>query len=183
MATADELLKGVDYAAHAKRLGVILAKYYPALMQLGGEDAVGKLPVDVSFTLTNEHITDVKHMIARRVVGISQTTRDDIRGVVERALTSTTDNSIPAIARQLREAGVTSSKARSELISRTETMAAYNSGSLLGYSSAGITKVEALDSDNDPECAARNGRSFTLEEASAIEPHPNCQLAFAPVVE
>jgi hypothetical protein len=46
-----------------------------------------------------------------------------------------------------------------------------------------VTKVRALDSDNDPECEERNGTVYTLEEAADVEAHPNCVLAWEPIVE
>ena len=171
-----------DYKAHARRIGTILLRYWPAFVEAGGKDAVRKVAAGIAFDLTPAHIQDVKKQIALRAKGMSDTTRDDIQRIVTQAQERTTDNSTEAIAKELREAGVTSSRSRSELISRTESATAYNQGAIMGYHEAGVEKVEALDSDEDEECAARNGQIYTLEEAAAIEPHPNCVLAWLPVV-
>ncbi len=71
---------------------------------------------------------------------------------------------------------------RAERIARTELMFAYNAAALDSYGEMGVTEVEAIDGDEDDECADRNGRTFTLEEAEAIEDHPNGTLDWAPVI-
>lgn len=77
------------------------------------------------------------------------------------------------------------SRYRSQLIARTETLHAQRTCSLAMYrESPEIKKVIAFDGDSDAECIARNGTEYTFEEAetqNAIT-HPNCVLAFAPVV-
>lgn len=77
------------------------------------------------------------------------------------------------------------SKYRAQLIARTETLHAQRTCSLAMYrESPEIKKVIAFDGDYDDECIARNGTEYTFDEAdveNAIT-HPNCVLAFAPVV-
>lgn len=77
------------------------------------------------------------------------------------------------------------SKYRSQLIARTETLHAQRTCSLAMYrESPEIKKVIAFDGDYDDECVSRNGTEYTFDEAdveNAIT-HPNCVLAFAPVV-
>lgn len=76
------------------------------------------------------------------------------------------------------------SRYRSKLIARTETLHAQRISTLEAYRSTNYVKeVVALDGDSDEECAARNGETFTFDEAAmeADITHPNCVLAFAPV--
>jgi hypothetical protein len=182
MTKAEDMISGVDFKAHAKKVAAILGKYYPTLLEQAYSDVGGKLPVAVSYDLHNPRVQDTIKSLALRVKGISDTTRDDIRGVVGRALDEPKIPSVQEIGKRLREAGVTSSVSRGETIARTESAYAYNHGAISAYDDAGVEKVECLDSDADPECAARNGQIMTLDEALAIDPHPNCVLAFAPVV-
>lgn len=75
------------------------------------------------------------------------------------------------------------SRYRSELIARTETLHAQRISTIEAYKSTNyIKEVVALDGDSDEECAARNGETFTFDEAEveADNTHPNCVLAFAP---
>lgn len=72
-------------------------------------------------------------------------------------------------------------EARAELVARTETMLAYNESALRGYAEFGIREVEAIDGDGDPECAERDGQVFSIEDALAIDEHPNGTLDWAPL--
>lgn len=71
---------------------------------------------------------------------------------------------------------------RAELIARTELMDAYNGAAVESYRDAGITEVQAIDGDGDEECAARDGRIFSVDEAYDIEDHPNGTLDWVPVL-
>jgi len=79
-------------------------------------------------------------------------------------------------------------KYRAELIARTETKFAQNRSSLEAYKAADtITAVVAFDArlgDSDPDCEARDGQTFTFEQAELemAQEHPNGTLSFAPVV-
>lgn len=77
---------------------------------------------------------------------------------------------------------------RATLIARTETKYAQNISSLHYYKQAGADMLLAFDAqrgaaNSDPVCIARNGRTFTHEEAARelAEEHPNGTLSFAPV--
>jgi hypothetical protein len=72
--------------------------------------------------------------------------------------------------------------ARAETIARTETALSYNRATLKGYDEFRVKQVQAIDGDEDDECAARNGSTFDLDDALGIEDHPNGTLDWAPVV-
>jgi hypothetical protein len=59
-------------------------------------------------------------------------------------------------------------------------MFAYNSAALDSYREFGVTEVEAIDGDEDDECATRDGQVYPVDEAYAIEDHPNGTLDWAP---
>jgi HK97 family phage portal protein len=75
-------------------------------------------------------------------------------------------------------------KGRATLIARTETATAQRLASLEAYRASGVvSKVVAFDGMGDPDCAARNGKTFTFDQAEhemTLE-HPNGTLTFAPV--
>lgn len=188
--TEDDILDGIDFNGHKKRLGEIVKKYGPALLKVAYNGAASKLPVDVTFDGSNPAVKGVLKAIASRVVGISNSTRDDLRSTIGRALQGEKDDegrtvvpSIQEIRKRIQAQGDITSKSRAQLIARTETANAGRQGSLLAYGDANVKKVEALDTDNDEECAARNGKVFTVEEAAEIDPHPNCVLSWSPVIE
>ena len=75
------------------------------------------------------------------------------------------------------------SELRAETIARTETALSYNRAALDGYKEFNISEVEAIDGDGDEECADRNGQTFSVEDALAIEDHPNGTLDWVPVID
>lgn len=177
MSRAQQIADRVDAAAHAKRLSKAMTPHYITLLELGWDAKIGG-----AFDVSNPAVKQTISRLATRCVGMTETTKDDIRAVLERAFDLEDVPGVDKIAAQLREAGVTSSRSRSRTIARTETRAAYNEGAIMSYREAGVERVEILDSDNDPECAERNGKIVSIEEATEIDPHPNCVIAFAPVV-
>ena len=72
--------------------------------------------------------------------------------------------------------------ARAEMIARTETALSYNRAALDGYKEFNVREVQAIDGDNDDECAERDGQTFAVEDALTIEDHPNGTLDWVPVV-
>ena len=62
-------------------------------------------------------------------------------------------------------------------------MFAYNEAALSSYREFGVGQVIALDGDQDAECAARNGQTFSVDDAFSIADHPNGTLDWAPVVK
>lgn len=77
---------------------------------------------------------------------------------------------------------------RAQLIARTETKHAQNWSSLSAYKNAdNVVAVVAFDArlgESDADCEARNGRTFTFDDADRemAQEHPNGTLSFAPLV-
>jgi len=74
---------------------------------------------------------------------------------------------------------------RARVIGRTETKYAQNVSSLEAYKSGGIAQVQIIDGQlptSCEDCIARNGRIISIDEAYALDEHPNGTLSFAPVV-
>jgi SPP1 gp7 family putative phage head morphogenesis protein len=112
------------------------------------------------------------------VVGITRTTRDAIAAAIAQGFAQGLS---PSQIGDLIEDLPAFNEARAELVARTETMFAYNQAALDSYTELGVESVEAIDGDQDEECAARNGQTFTLDEAAGIEDHPNGTLDWVPV--
>lgn len=170
--------KLVDWDAFGEDAAGTMMTYYKQLFQLAHDEAGNLLTDLVDFDLSNPNIKKTLDSLATNIKGITDTMKDEVRALTDQATEE--GWSTKQLADAIREKGVTSSVSRASTIARSETREAYNQGSILAYESAGVEKVQALDSDNDEECAARDGQIYTLEEAAAIQPHPNCVLAFAP---
>jgi hypothetical protein len=131
---------------------------------------------------------DVIGKVGKRVTGINETTRDRVIGIIQNEVASGIDQGLsPAQLGDRLEAALADAKTfdeyRSELIARTETMNAYNDAALGSYTQYGIERVQALDGDDDEECAARNGKDYPVDEAYSIQDHPNGTLDWVPYFE
>ncbi len=71
--------------------------------------------------------------------------------------------------------------ARAETIARTESALAYNRAALTGYKEYEVKTVVAIDGDKDAECADRNGKVYSVDDAYGIADHPNGTLDWSPV--
>lgn len=115
---------------------------------------------------------------SKRITQINEYTRDQVRRLVGEAI----DQGMSA-----REAGeyIENWKGwdeyRAERIARTEMMDSYNSAAIDTYKEYGVQLVEAVDGDDDEECAARNGQVFSVAEAANIQDHPNGTLDWIPI--
>lgn len=122
----------------------------------------------------------VRTKAGARIVGINQTTRNRVQDIIEQGVE---DGLGPAELGDLIEGDAIFDEARAEMIARTEMMFAYNDAALGSYSEFGVEWVQAIDGDEDEECASRDGQEFTVDEASTIEDHPNGTLDWVPVVK
>lgn len=196
MTTPEAIAKRVNWKRHASNLSGAIVPKQLVLLEIAWEAQRKKFPIIGAFDLKNPNVQKLIPGLAKRVVGISEYSRTEIVSMLDQALAGA--GKIPGtdeIARRFRliaelsePEGATRQELRravrrAQTIARTETTTAFNHGAVASYAEAGVEKVELLDSDNDPECAERNGKIVSLEEALEIEPHPNCVLAFAPVVD
>jgi SPP1 gp7 family putative phage head morphogenesis protein len=122
----------------------------------------------------------VVDLLGSRISGINETTRRSVAGIIEDAL-GTDGEALTSsdIASRIRDLG-TFDEARAEMIARTEVGFAFNTAALTSYNEYGVQQVQAIDGDYDPECAARNGQVFSVDEAMTIEDHPNGTLDWVP---
>jgi hypothetical protein len=97
----------------------------------------------------------------------------------------------PAIERRIRQYVTDGSRgsnvsARAMRIARTETMNAQRVSTRLSYEASGVFDTVVAFDDRlgygDPDCAARNGQTFSFEQAESEEQqeHPNGTLSWAP---
>ena len=122
----------------------------------------------------------IRQRVGERITSISETTRDDISRLVESGISA--GMSPAELGVSIREA-TAFNEARAEMIARTETMLAYNDAALSTYRELGAGEVQAIDGDADDVCAARDGRTFSVDEAFGISDHPNGTLDWVPIVK
>jgi hypothetical protein len=131
-------------------------------------------------------VADLEKQGAERITGINEHTLDAVKASLAEGTRH--GYSLDQMIEGVPDEGYNGIKAlpefddaRAETVARTETMLSYNRAALDAYGEFGVSEVLAYDGDEDPECAARDGQTFTIEEAMAIEDHPNGTLDWAPV--
>jgi len=122
----------------------------------------------------------IRKRTGERIVAINETTRAAVSRLIAEGFAGGLG---PAQVADTIALASTFNEARAEMVARTESMLAYNDAALSSYREFDVTHVEAIDGDEDDECRDRNGREFTLDEASGIEDHPNGTLDWAPVIK
>jgi SPP1 gp7 family putative phage head morphogenesis protein len=128
---------------------------------------------------TESVLAQILASVGKRIRGINKTTRDAIAAIVEQAFGR---GLAPIEVADLIEDATAFNPARAETIARTETAIVYNEAAIQSYREYGVEQVQAIDGDEDEECAARNGQIFTVDEAMEIQDHPNGTLDWAPVL-
>jgi hypothetical protein len=128
---------------------------------------------------TESVIASVVRKVGERIRSITRTTQDAVAAAIQ---TGYDQGLSPAQIGDLIEGLPAFDVTRAELVARTETMFAYNDAALTSFGEFGVREVEAIDGDDDEECAARNGQTFPVDEAFEIEDHPNGTLDWVPVL-
>lgn len=174
--SADDLIPDDD-----PDLARIIREAWESTFEDAARDASDTLRVEISFDLANQWVQDELDQVGERVRGMSETARETLRGIIDRAASE--GLSIPDVAQLIQDA-FAFSEARAETIARTETAEAYNRASLRSYEASGLVdEVEVLDGDYDEVCQGLHGQRKSLEWARAnLIQHPRCRRAFAPVV-
>lgn len=170
-----------------RELTGILARPLTSMAQNVNEHITSVLPSPSSGKATPVGIVDrALSRGAARVTAINARTRKAVQDYI---IIGLEEGKSPAELADDIEAGVlldngqpAFDELRAETIARTELMDAYNGAALSSYADAGATEVEAIDGDGDPECAERDGRTFSVLEADSIEDHPNGTLDWVPVI-
>jgi hypothetical protein len=113
---------------------------------------------------------------------ISGTTREEINGLIDKALAE--GWSYQEFADELQER-FPFSDARAETIARSEVGIAQNRGQVTTFGALGFKRVEVIDGGGDnpcDECEAVDGEEWSIEEADGnpLE-HPSCGRRFLPI--
>lgn len=128
---------------------------------------------------TDSVVAKIAQRVGVRIKDIDTTTIEAVQAAITQAFE---DGLSAAEAGKVIEGLTVFDEARSEMIARTETMLTYNASALESYGEYDVTEVLAYDGDQDEECAARDGQTFSISEAMDIIDHPNGTLDWAPVV-
>lgn len=165
---------------------------YQAAGSLAASGASTAVGFEVSWNVANPWVRQTLNELALRVVGINETTRQDVSSLVAAGLDE--GLSLKDIASSISGLFEATYAGRAMTIARTESMYSYGLASLRGYQESGVVdSVELYDNpdhDDDPSpidgltCAQRNGLQVSLDQAQVHldSEHPNGTMAVAPVL-
>lgn len=170
-----------------KAVAKLMRPFYEQLLRDAFGDAADA-GIAVAFDLDNPFVQQTLANLAKKVKGVAETTKQEIRDLVGRQADE--GWSLEQLQKEIRERGEIAGRTRAMLISRTETAAAYSQGSIAAYRASGVVKQTEWLLGPDPcdICQGLDGLKADLGEEfadgiSAPPAHPNCTCALSPIVE
>jgi hypothetical protein len=186
----------LDWDDELERLGKVARKLHIAAGEASMASVASQIGVDVSFDLANQNVRRVLDFLANRPNGITevnQTTKDDVARVVGEALDEGVG--IDDLGKRLSTLFEENYRGRAVTVTRTESMHAYNSASVLGYQESGVVSMcEIYDNPEHAEpydgaddgltCASRHGIIVDLDRAMFHlgSDHPNGSATAIPIL-
>ena len=163
----------------------IMRQFYPLLLERSWDNAVTQIGVDLAFDLENPRVQETLHLLALQVRGISDTTREEIRGIVGRMASE--GISYDAAAREIVQLAGIHSEARARTIAVTESARAWTQGSILAWQESG--EVDRMEWSAEPDCCpiCRTVQGTVVPLGAPFQglmppAHPNCRCALLPVL-
>jgi SPP1 gp7 family putative phage head morphogenesis protein len=169
-----------------EKIQVILRKFYPLFVKAGWQAGADQIGVDLAFDLENPFVQQTLDSLASAIVGVSDTTRDEIRALVGKQASEGWDMATLAAMIATRADAIAPERALT--IARTESASAQSQGSILSWQASGVVdRVTWLTSDPCPICAPLDGKTVAIGQPFApgvMHPpaHPNCRCALAAAV-
>lgn len=185
-------IAAIDWDDEEQRLLDLILPHQDAAGAAAMRRVANVLKVGVAWDVANPNVRRVRDELARRVRGISETTRQDVARVVAESLEEGV--SMPQLSSRLTGLFDETYRGRSMTVARTESRVAYGKASVLGYKESHV--VAAAEMMDNPEhggyggdedgltCAERNGMVVDLDgvDAHIVGTHPNCVLSVAPIL-
>ena len=129
---------------------------FEAMLLEAGLSAVEDVGLTIDFISSANTIKFIQDYTYKFANGLTLTSMDEVQGVLEQAFTE--GLSLPDMRKRFESIYSGWTKQRTEMIARTETIRAANSGAEEGYRQAGVTEKKWLASgDACPDCLALNG--------------------------
>jgi HK97 family phage portal protein len=185
-------VQDIDWSEEERKLADVLLRYYHANGEAAFKATADLLRVEIAWDLANPNVQRVAADLARRIVGIAETTRQDVSRIVGDALTEGV--TIQDLSDRLKGLFTETYRNRSMAVARTESMVAYSRASLVAYQESGeVDEVELHDNPSHTDsygasdgltCAERDGLivPITTTERHIHAEHPNGSLAVSPIL-
>ena len=182
----DNLFKG--WKALTVSLGAIIKVNQSEVMAHAGTEALVQVGVETEFDLANTRAANwLKDNALMNSTSYTGTVRDEITAIVESSIAD--DRSVDEITADLSQYFDDSSEYKAERLARTETIDAYNQGSLEGYIQSDVvvgkewlTGGDACDDCQGNEDEGMIGLDEDFQSGDdAPTAHPNCECSLQPV--
>jgi SPP1 gp7 family putative phage head morphogenesis protein len=160
------------------------------MVKINGSAAYAELGVSGSFDVSNpEVIKWIKKRAGELIKSIGDTTLEKLKKTLAEGVAA--GEKIPSLASRVSSVYDGAKGYRSELIARTETIKASNSGAYQAYKQSGVVEkkqwLATMDDRVRDEHAAMNGEIVGLNEAFSngemFPGEPNCRCTVLPVIE
>ena len=186
---AAEISDVYDADYEQERLAVIFESRYTAMLKAVHELVASAFPEVEDFRLNDAATNRLLVEAGQRVVRIDETTRaaiaEQLRIGNERGYSTweiahgVPKDGYPGIDGLYRETWA----GRANTIARTELQHAQVESAIDRYAATGLVdRLKLIDGDQDPDCAARNGKTVPLSARPGLA-HPNCTLVVVPVLK
>jgi hypothetical protein len=173
-------------------LAAVLERLYLLAGQVSWDNAAEQVGVGLSFDLANPRVRAVMGQLAKRVTGITDTSRS----LIAEAVTKNAEQggSLEDLKSSLTSMFGSWTEHRAEAVARTESMMSYGLASTAAYRESGVVdRIQCFDNPNHTDsygaedglsCSQRDGLIDTLDSADLhlASEHVNGSLAIAPVI-
>lgn len=186
-AVIDAKAVPIDWDDEDDILRELLLRYYGANGEAAFGTASATLDSVIAWDLANPRIATLVNELGLRIVGINETTRQDVVRTITNGQAE--GMNLQQISDSIRDLFEQSYKSRAETVARTETQVSYNLASKLAYQESGVVdQVELSDNPDHVEgygasdgltCAERHGLVVPVGDIDrhSYAEHPNGSLA------
>ena len=190
---ATRAVEVIDWMSEDEFLDEVLRQWFELVGETAFAQASTILGAEIEWSLSNPALATLFNVLGKRVVGINETTRNDLEGVIVDALVEGV--TIDELAERIKHLFDVTYAGRAQTIARTESMSAYALASVESYQQSGVvSEVMIADNPDHSEpysgaadgltCAARDGIVVELDRAMfhVNSDHPNGSAAVVPLI-
>lgn len=197
----DLKLTDIDAVLEALRPARLTERVTPSMedgLRSWGQQALSQIGSTLSFDMQNPLVRQLMDESGKRIVGVTDTTRDQLRATMRAGVEA--GEGIDAIARRVRETFDLADSSRSRTIARTEVLGTANGGNFVAWKMSGVVAskrwIHNQSADPRPAHQALDGVEVGIDGRWSANghtaPHPggfgvaeediNCRCGMRPVV-
>ena len=169
-----------DYEKERVELLRAIKKGHIGVIMRAVQDINEVLKTSVDASTSNPSITARVGLLAKKVVRINDSTKEEISNAIKAGVDA--GESISELKKRVEDVFVQARGYRAEMIARTESAAAYDKGSVLSYKEAGVEYVDVIGCTTFEPTSDCGATHVPIDEADSLEFHPNHTGCIVPEV-